>query len=80
MATDDIEAEATDGSTLDVTEKGDQDFSLWGCTFSEVVRVIRENPATILIGHRFWRQYLLKLDLEDNYGIISKEIKRYVVD
>lgn len=53
-------AEGADGRALDVAGKGELSFSLWGCKFTETVRVMRKLPATILIGLRFWRQYALK--------------------
>ena len=67
---------AADGREISVVGSGRVEFSFWGLSFSEEVRVMTRLPDKMLIGRKFWRKLGLHLDLEHDSASILHEDRR----
>jgi hypothetical protein len=70
------EANAADGNSLDVAERGRIDIMLWGRLFPECqVRVMRTLPSRMLLGHVLMLCHNMELDLRRGLGSLEVKTK-----
>lgn len=57
---------AADGRALNVKGHGQLTFELWGCQWTEAVRLLSNLPHTMLLGKRFMKKHQFKIDMPHN--------------